>query len=209
MHAGAGQPAGRRFRRVGPPGREILRRVQVARMPFDMQQPAEPPLGDDRLHRLDGRQEAAVVADRQRHAGGAAGLDRGDRLGPRQRQRLLAEHRLARRRHRLDLRQMRAVRRGEHHRLHRRVRQHRVEAGGEAQPVSRGDRRAGLRHGGRRHGRSEEARAGPARHPAACAPPAQADDAARCDPSRFREFAAPRSWRPRSARRVSPAAPVR
>jgi len=60
------------------------------------------------------RKEAFVGADAQHHTGFATGLDRTRRIGLRQGQRLLTEHRLSRLRGSDDLLAMQRVRRRQH-----------------------------------------------------------------------------------------------
>ena len=110
----------------------------AAEIAFDMQQLAEPAVGEHAGDLLQRGLEAPVVADGERHLVLGAGLHRSRRLRGRQAQRLLGEDMLARARGGDDLLRMHGVRRGQHHRIDRRVGQHGLEARlhGNAMPAA-------------------------------------------------------------------------
>ncbi len=121
MQPGAGHAAARRFARIVAPAAFDAGGVLVAEVTFDVQHLADRATGDDALE-LAHRGKAALVVAEPEHDFGVG--DCGD--GPlgfraRQRQRLLAPHRLARRRHRADLRDVQRMRRRQKHRLHARI----------------------------------------------------------------------------------------
>ena len=121
MQPGAGHAAARRFARIVAPAAFDAGGMLVAEMTFDVQHLADRAAGDDALELAHGGKAALVVAEPEHDFGLG---HRGD--GPlgfraRQRQRLLAPHRLARRRHRADLRDVQRMRRRQEHRLHARI----------------------------------------------------------------------------------------
>ena len=136
VQSGAGQAAARQFVRiVAPAARDDARRVLVAEVRLDVQHLADLSFGDDAAQRGHRRKAALVVAEREHDAGLAAGRDRALGLGERQRERLLAPHRLAGRRDRDDLLDMQRVRGRQHHRLDARIGDRVGELGGELESV--------------------------------------------------------------------------
>ena len=122
-------PPGRRLVAVLPP---VIAAEAVgagpAEIAFDMQQLAEPAVGEHAGDLLQRRLKAPIVADGERNLVLGTGLHRGRRLRGRQSQRLLGEDMLARARGGDDLLRMHGVWRGQYHRIDRRVGQHRLEA---------------------------------------------------------------------------------
>ena len=148
------QPAARRLLAVRAP-RVRLQRQRIGKRHgrFDVEDRAEIPRADALAQRHHFRVKAAVVAQAERDARLLGRRHRRRRVGRRQRERLFTEDVFPRRRGRHDLRAMQRMRRGQHHRLDRRVGQQRGVIGREPQLLRRrkrlhlrGDRPRRARH---------------------------------------------------------------
>ena len=131
----AGHAETRRLARIVAPAARNAGRMVVGEMPLDMQDLAERAAVHQRLQFAHRREAALVVAGAERYARLVAGLDRARGLRARQRQRLLAPHRLAGAGDRGHLLHVQRMRRRQKDRLHLRILDRVRELGGEPEAV--------------------------------------------------------------------------